>query len=58
MARDSGRVISQTIEQGAMYPFARLMRECGVEDADRLMDVMFVWMTGQKLRQGRSGHMN
>ena len=43
IARESGRVIGETIERGANYPFSRLVRESGVGEAERLMDVMFVW---------------
>jgi hypothetical protein len=49
LARESGRVIAEAIERGGNYPFSRLMREAGVENADRLMDVMFNWVTGQDL---------
>jgi hypothetical protein len=50
LARESGRVIAEAIERGGNYPFSRLMREAGVENADHLMDVMFNWVTGQDLR--------
>ena len=54
VARESGRVVAETMERGGMYPFGRLMREAGVREAERLMDVMFVWTTGQDIGQ-RSG---
>jgi acyl-coenzyme A synthetase/AMP-(fatty) acid ligase/acyl carrier protein len=50
LARESGRVIAEAIEHGGNYPFARLIREAGVENSDRLMDVMFNWVTGQDMR--------
>ena len=31
MAKESGRVIGETIERGGNYPFGRLVRESGVE---------------------------
>ena len=54
MGRESGRVIGQAIERGGNYPFSRLVRESGVKEAERLMDVMFVWTTGQELQVGTS----
>jgi hypothetical protein len=50
LARESGRVVAETIERGGNYPFAWLMREAGVENAEHLMDVMFNWVMGQELR--------
>jgi hypothetical protein len=49
LAHESGRIVAEAIEHGSNYPFARLMREAGVENAERLMDVMFNWVTGQDL---------
>ena len=49
LARESGRVIAEAIERGGNYPFSRLVREAGVENAERLMDVTFNWVTGQDL---------
>ena len=42
VGRESGRVVVETIEHGSGYPFSRLVREAGVEDAANLMDCMFV----------------
>jgi acyl-coenzyme A synthetase/AMP-(fatty) acid ligase len=52
IAEESGRVIRKTMEHGANYPYARLVREAGVENSGSLMDVMFVWMTGQDVGSG------
>ena len=54
MGRESGGVIGLAIERGGNYPFSRLVRESGVKEAERLMDVMFVWTTGQELQVGTS----
>ena len=51
--RERTRDWSQTIEWGGNYPFGRLVRESGVQGAERLMDVMFVWTTGTGGGQGR-----
>lgn len=54
IGRDSGSVIEMSIRHGSMYPYGRVVRECGLEDGDRLMDVMFSWIVGQNLEgQGR-----
>ena len=51
LARESGRIVAESIERGGSYPFGRLVRECGVEGAgEHLMDVTFDWLTGQDLR--------
>jgi acyl-coenzyme A synthetase/AMP-(fatty) acid ligase len=49
LARESRCVIAEAIERGGNYPFSRLVREAGVENSERLMDVMFNWVTGQEL---------
>jgi non-ribosomal peptide synthetase component F len=49
LARESGRVVAESIERGGHYPFGRLVRECGVVAGERLMDVTFDWLTGQDL---------
>jgi non-ribosomal peptide synthetase component F len=45
LARESGRVIAETIERGSMYPFARLLREASVERSWLLGNVMFSWVS-------------
>ena len=43
LAEESGRVIRTSIEKGAVFPFGRVVRECGVKNAQNLGDNMFVW---------------
>ncbi len=52
IAQESSLLVCETIEKGGYYPFSELVRQCDVRDADRLLDVMFVWTVSGQLEVG------